>query len=163
MGIYSHYIRESGFPQTLRLVYDKQLISDYLLDTVYLNTIQKDVVKRFNIADTNKLDAVVNVQNKNGFIFSLMALNVLQHLLQSSTASDIQAAFAAIGISFYNFIVITFRIFTDGSRLILWRVFLMLRRHPNIHGCRYFVFVHWLLSPLIMFVAFYNNKRSNNV
>ena len=59
MGIYSHYIRESGFPQTLRLVYDKQLISDYLLDTVYLNTIQKDVVKRFNIADTNKLDAVV--------------------------------------------------------------------------------------------------------
>lgn len=59
MGIYSHYIRESGFPQTLRLVYDKQLISDYLLDTVYLNTIQKDVVRRFNIADTNKLDAVV--------------------------------------------------------------------------------------------------------
>ena len=40
------------------MVYDKQLISDYLLDTVYLNTIQKDVVKRFNIADTNKLDAV---------------------------------------------------------------------------------------------------------
>lgn len=59
MGIYSHYIRESGFPQTLRLVYDKQLINDYLLDTVYLNTIQKDIVKRFNIADTNKLDAVV--------------------------------------------------------------------------------------------------------
>lgn len=58
MGIYSRYIKESGFPQTLKL-YDKQLISDYLLDTVYLNTIQKDVVKRFNIADTNKLDAVV--------------------------------------------------------------------------------------------------------
>ena len=45
--------------KTLKLLYDKQLISDYLLDTVYLNTIQKDVVKRFNIADTNKLDAVV--------------------------------------------------------------------------------------------------------
>ncbi len=59
MDIYSHYIKESGFPQTLNLLYDKQLISDYLLDTVYLNTIQKDVVKRFNIADTNKLDAVV--------------------------------------------------------------------------------------------------------
>ena len=29
------------------------------MDTVYLNTIQKDIVKRFNIADTNKLDAVV--------------------------------------------------------------------------------------------------------
>lgn len=59
MAVYSHYIKESGFPQTLSLLYDKQLISDYLLDTVYLNTIQKDIVKRFNIADTNKLDAVV--------------------------------------------------------------------------------------------------------
>ena len=59
MAVYSHYVKESGFPQTLNLWYDKQLISDYLLDTVYLNTIQKDVVKRFNIADTNKLDAVV--------------------------------------------------------------------------------------------------------
>ena len=49
IAVYSHYIRESGFPQTLNLLYDKQLISDYLLDTVYLNTIQKDVVKRFNI------------------------------------------------------------------------------------------------------------------
>lgn len=59
MALYQNYIKESGFPQTLNLLYDRQLISDYLLDTVYLNTIQKDVVKRFNIADTNKLDAVV--------------------------------------------------------------------------------------------------------
>jgi len=29
------------------------------MDTVYLNTIQKDIVKRFNISDTGKLDAVV--------------------------------------------------------------------------------------------------------
>ena len=65
MAVYSHYITESGFPQTLNLVYDKQLISDYLLDTVYLNTIQKDVVKRFNIADTNKLDAVVKYMFDN--------------------------------------------------------------------------------------------------
>ena len=58
-AVYQHYIQESGFPQTLNMMADKQLIHDYLLDTVYLNTIQKDVVKRFNIADTNKLDAVV--------------------------------------------------------------------------------------------------------
>lgn len=58
-AVYQHYIQESGFPQTLNMLADKQLIHDYLLDTVYLNTIQKDVVKRFNIADTNKLDAVV--------------------------------------------------------------------------------------------------------
>ena len=65
MVVYSHYITESGFPQTLNLVYDKQLISDYLSDTVYLNTIQKDIVKRFNIADTNKLDAVVKYMFDN--------------------------------------------------------------------------------------------------
>ncbi len=64
-AVYFQYIRESGFPQTLNLLYDKQMISDYLLDTVYLNTIQKDVVKRFNIADTNKLDAVVKYMFDN--------------------------------------------------------------------------------------------------
>ena len=57
--LYSHYIKEGGFPQTLSLVYDKQLINDYLMDTVYLNTIQKDVVRRFGIADGNKLEGVV--------------------------------------------------------------------------------------------------------
>ena len=57
--LYTHYIKEGGFPQTLSLVYDKQLINDYLMDTVYLNTIQKDVVRRFGIADGNKLEGVV--------------------------------------------------------------------------------------------------------
>lgn len=65
MAVYFQYIRESGFPQTLSLLSDKQMISDYLRDTVYLNTIQKDVVKRFNIADTNKLDAVVKYMFDN--------------------------------------------------------------------------------------------------
>lgn len=58
--IYSHYLKESGFPQTTDFSSNRQLINDYLLDTVYLNTIQKDIVKRFNITDTNKLDAVVH-------------------------------------------------------------------------------------------------------
>ncbi len=62
---YEHYIRESGFPQTLKILYDRQHISDYLRDTVYLNTVQKDIVKRFNIADTNKLDAVVKYMFDN--------------------------------------------------------------------------------------------------
>ena len=62
---YYHYIRESGFPQTLRMTSDRQHISDYLRDTVYLNTVQKDIVKRFNIADTNKLDAVVKYMFDN--------------------------------------------------------------------------------------------------
>ena len=62
---YYHYIRESGFPQTLKMLYDRQHISDYLRDTVYLNTVQKDIVKRFNIADTNKLDSVVKYMFDN--------------------------------------------------------------------------------------------------
>lgn len=64
-NLYFHYIRESGFPQTLKMLSDKQHISDYLRDTVYLNTVQKDIVKRFNIADTNKLDAVVKYMFDN--------------------------------------------------------------------------------------------------
>lgn len=56
--IYAHYIKESGFPQTLDFFFDRQLINDYLLDTVYTNTIQKDIVKRFNV-DVAKLDVVV--------------------------------------------------------------------------------------------------------
>lgn len=62
---YLHYIQESGFPQTLKMLYNRQHISDYLLDTVYLNTIQKDIVKRFKISDTNKLDAVVKYMFDN--------------------------------------------------------------------------------------------------
>ena len=63
--LYEHYIRESGFPQTLKMLYDRQHISDYLHDTIYLNTVQKDIVKRFNIADTNKLDSVVKYMFDN--------------------------------------------------------------------------------------------------
>jgi predicted AAA+ superfamily ATPase len=57
--VYSTYIREGGFPQTTEFFGNRQLINDYLMDTVYLNTIQKDIVRRFNISDTGKLDAVV--------------------------------------------------------------------------------------------------------
>lgn len=63
--LYGFYVRESGFPQTLKMLSDRQHISDYLRDTVYLNTVQKDIVKRFNIADTNKLDAVVKYMFDN--------------------------------------------------------------------------------------------------
>ncbi|MDR2870460.1 MAG: ATP-binding protein [Deferribacteraceae bacterium] len=57
--VYDSYIRESGFPQTTEFWGDRQMINDYLMDTVYLNTIQKDIVNRFNISDSSKLDAVV--------------------------------------------------------------------------------------------------------
>lgn len=56
--VYDRYIKESGFPQTIKFS-DDNLIYNYLLDTVYLNTIQKDIISRYSIKDTNKLDAVI--------------------------------------------------------------------------------------------------------
>jgi len=57
--LYNNYIIESGFPQTVKFKHDKELISDYVMNTVFYNTIQKDIIRRFNIAHTNKLDAVI--------------------------------------------------------------------------------------------------------
>ncbi len=58
-GVYNKYVTQGGFPQTVNFLFDQQMIYDYLKDTVYLNTLQKDIVRRFNVGDTNKLDAVV--------------------------------------------------------------------------------------------------------
>jgi len=57
--IYSKYITESAFPQTIKFNSDSSLIYDYLTNTIYLNTVQKDIIKRYNIADVNKLDSVI--------------------------------------------------------------------------------------------------------
>jgi predicted AAA+ superfamily ATPase len=58
MQKYNDYIKESSFPQVLEFNGNREIISAYLKDSVYLNTIQKDIVKRFNISDTTKLDNV---------------------------------------------------------------------------------------------------------
>lgn len=57
--IYLKYIKESGFPQTIKFNSDMELINDYLLNTVYLNTVQKDIIQRYNISNTNKLNSVI--------------------------------------------------------------------------------------------------------
>ena len=56
--VYKKYILESGFPQTAGFFGNRQLINDYLMDTVYLNTVQKDIVQRFNISNVAKLDSL---------------------------------------------------------------------------------------------------------
>lgn len=66
--IYNSYIHESGFPQIQHLLNhsnDKQIIKDYLMDTVFQNTIQKDIVKRFNISNDTKLDNVIRYMFDN--------------------------------------------------------------------------------------------------
>lgn len=66
--IYNNYIHESGFPQVQHLIHrdiDKRIIKDYLIDTVFQNTIQKDIVKRFSIANDTKLDNVIRYMFDN--------------------------------------------------------------------------------------------------
>ncbi|MDR3001515.1 MAG: ATP-binding protein [Fibromonadaceae bacterium] len=62
---YDKYIRESGFPQTVAFSGNRQLINDYLMNTVYQNTIQKDIVKRFKIKDPVRLENVVRYMFDN--------------------------------------------------------------------------------------------------
>lgn len=64
-AIYTKYTTESGFPQTVNIAFDRQMINDYLHDTVYMNTLQKDIVRLFNITDSNKLDSVVRYMFDN--------------------------------------------------------------------------------------------------
>ena len=45
--VYDRYIKESGFSQTIKLGDDNSLIYDYLLNTVYLNTIQNAILSSF--------------------------------------------------------------------------------------------------------------------
>jgi len=62
---YDKYTRESGFPQTVAFRGNRQLINDYLINTVYQNTVQKDIVKRFKLKDTARLDNVVRYMFDN--------------------------------------------------------------------------------------------------
>lgn len=57
--LYSKYLKESGFPQTIKFNSDTDLIYDYLMNTVYLNTVQKDIISRYGITDVNKLNSVI--------------------------------------------------------------------------------------------------------
>lgn len=65
--VYSSYLHESGFPQIQRLtgIQNKQVVTDYLMDTVFQNTIQKDIVKRFGITNDIKLDNVIKYMFDN--------------------------------------------------------------------------------------------------
>lgn len=57
-GGYNTYTRESGFPQTVAFNHNRQMIDNYLMDSVYRNTIQKDIIQRFGITDIARLDEI---------------------------------------------------------------------------------------------------------
>jgi predicted AAA+ superfamily ATPase len=81
MDTYLRYITESAFPQTLKYNRDKQLINDYLRDTVYRNTVSKDIIQRFKLKDEIKLDNVIlylfdNISNETSVLGIEKALQI---------------------------------------------------------------------------------------
>lgn len=59
MADYQRYVTQSGFPQTVKFNGDSELIKPYLMDTVYNNTISKDIIERYNLRSPEKLNEVV--------------------------------------------------------------------------------------------------------
>ena len=57
--LYDKYTSESGFPQTIAFNHDLRMTGVYLQDSVYRNTIQKDIIQRFGITDASRLDEIV--------------------------------------------------------------------------------------------------------
>lgn len=91
--LYTNYIKDSGFPQTIKFKHNERLISDYLLNTVYLNTVQKDIVKRYNIKETNKLDAVIkylfdNIGNETSINNIVKGLKQSDHLVSAPSVDN---------------------------------------------------------------------------
>ncbi len=57
--VYEKYIKKSGFPQIIKFKNNDNLIYEYLINTVYLNTVQKDIIKRYNVSNSNRLDSII--------------------------------------------------------------------------------------------------------
>lgn len=73
MADYQRYVVQGGFPQTLKYDGDPELINMYLMDTVYNNTISKDIVERYNLRSPEKLNEVVkflfdNISNETSIL-----------------------------------------------------------------------------------------------
>ncbi len=65
MDAYNQYTSQSGFPQTISFNHNQQMINSYLLDSVYKNTLQKDIIQRFGISDSIRLDEIVKFMFDN--------------------------------------------------------------------------------------------------
>ena len=60
------------------------MINDYLHDTVYMHTLQKDIVQRFNTVNSNKLDSVVKYVFDNINIGSETSLRNIENGLKAA-------------------------------------------------------------------------------
>ncbi len=88
--LFRKYISESGFPQTVNAFWNKQVIDDYVTDVVYNNTVQKDIVKRFKLENSENLERVVSflfdnigseISNKN----ILNSLRAAEHKISAQS------------------------------------------------------------------------------
>jgi predicted AAA+ superfamily ATPase len=59
-GEYNTYALQGGFPEAFEFNGNQKLINDYLSNTIYRDTIQRDIIKKYKIPDTAKLDDVVH-------------------------------------------------------------------------------------------------------
>ncbi|MCL2230386.1 MAG: ATP-binding protein [Treponema sp.] len=88
--IYSSYTRESGFPQTVEFNHNPQMINNYLLDSVYQNTVRKDIIQRFGIGDPVRLDEIIRFMFDN--IGNATSLRNVKNKLKSDAGIDISPA-----------------------------------------------------------------------
>ena len=88
--IYSLYTRESGFPQTVEFSHNPQMINNYLLDSVYQNTVRKDIIQRFGIGDPVRLDEIIRFMFDN--IGNATSLRNVKNKLKSDAGIDISPA-----------------------------------------------------------------------
>jgi predicted AAA+ superfamily ATPase len=79
---YEQYTRESGFPQTVFFNHERQMINSYLQDSVYKNTVQKDIIQRLKLTDAARLDEVIKFLFDN--IGNETSLLSVQRKLKSS-------------------------------------------------------------------------------
>ncbi len=86
MTDYQNYITQSGFPQTMKYNGDMDLITDYLMNSVYNNTVNKDIIERYKLRNPAKLTEVVK------FIFDNISheTNILniEHQLNDMVSND---------------------------------------------------------------------------
>ena len=88
--IYALYTGESGFPQTIEFNHNPQMINNYLLDSVYQNTVRKDVIQRFGISDPVRLDEIIKFMFDN--IGNATSLRNVQNKLKSDAGINISPA-----------------------------------------------------------------------
>ncbi len=86
MADYQRYVVQGGFPQTLKYDGDPELINTYLMDTVYNNTISKDIIERYNLRSPEKLNEVVKFLFDN-ISHETSILNI-ERQLGSSVSND---------------------------------------------------------------------------